>query len=157
MMRPANWQKVVRIPTKLLLGIAVLLLVPFATAQNNLGELLDAGAKKLSLEEFKEEIVQRITVGSMPTGGRIEVVYARSGMIQGAGSNREGAVVPSSPIMGEWTTDISGRVCTAMRIGGQPGATGPPLIMLPARCQYWFKYKDDYFLADSDSDRSAKV
>jgi hypothetical protein len=28
---------------------------------------------------------------------------------------------------------------------------------LPPRCQYWFKLGDVYFLADSDTDRRAKV
>jgi len=30
-------------------------------------------------------------------------------------------------------------------------------VILPFRCQYWFKYKDEYFIADSDSDPKAKV
>ena len=46
-------EKAVPLPTKLLLGLALLLLVPFAVAQNKLGELLDAGAKRLSAEEFR--------------------------------------------------------------------------------------------------------
>jgi Ni/Co efflux regulator RcnB len=36
----------------------------------------------------------------------------------------------------------------------QAGLSG---VNLPQRCQYWFKLGDAYFLADSDTDRRAKV
>lgn len=39
--------------------------------------------------------------------------------------------------------------------GGGGGYANP--VTLPARCQVWFKYADQYFLSDSDSDRSARV
>jgi hypothetical protein len=123
-------------------------------AQSNLGELLDAGAKKLSVDEFKEEVVQRVLVGPTPAGGTIEVLYARTGVIQGVGRYSD-VTARLAPISGEWTTDDSGRVCTAMRIGAVGGAIGG--VMLPARCQVWFKYRDQYFLSDSDTDRSVKV
>ena len=42
---------------------------------------------------------------------------------------------------------IGGRSCASFSIGR---------IMFPFRCEYWFKYKGDYFIADSE-DRSAKV
>jgi Ni/Co efflux regulator RcnB len=32
-----------------------------------------------------------------------------------------------------------------------------PALTLPPRCQVWFKYGDDYFIADSDSDRQVRV
>jgi hypothetical protein len=52
-------------PTRVLLGITILLWVPIAVAQSNLGELLDAGAKKLSPEEFREDVVQRMIAGPL--------------------------------------------------------------------------------------------
>jgi hypothetical protein len=145
-------EKAVPLPTKLLLGLALLLLVPFALAQNNLGELLDAGAKRLSAEEFRQEVTQHTLVGVIPSGGRIEAMYASSGMIQGVSGLYTG--VPQSdfrysgPIDGVWNIDDSGRTCTSMVIGR---------TFLPLRCQFWFKYKEDYFIADSDSDRNARV
>ena len=145
-------EKAVPLPTKLLLGLALLLLVPFALAQNNLGELLDAGAKRLSAEEFRQEVTQHSLVGVIPSGGRMEVMYASSGVIQGSSGLYTG--VPQSdfrysgPIDGVWNIDDSGRTCTSMVIGR---------TFLPLRCQFWFKYKGDYFIADSDSDRNARV
>ena len=145
-------EKAVPLPTKLLLGLALLLLVPFALAQNNLGELLDAGAKRLSAEEFRQEVTQHTLVGAIPSGGQMEVMYASSGVIQGRTSPFTG-VNPTrgdlvAPIDGVWNIDDSGRTCTSMVIGR---------TFLPLRCQFWFKYKEDYFLADSDSDRNARV
>ena len=37
-------------------------------------------------------------------------------------------------------------------------ASGSPVgTFLPFRCQFWFKYKEQYFLSDSDTDRQARV
>ena len=145
-------EKAVPLPTKLLLGLALLLLVPFAVAQNDLGELLDAGARKLSAEEFRQEVTQYILVGDVPAGGRMELMYASSGVIKGVSSLLtgvpQGAVTAGGQIDGVWNIDDSGRTCTSMVVGR---------TFLPLRCQFWFKYKQDYFIADSDSDRSARV
>ena len=141
--------------TKLQLVLSVLLWATSAMAQSNLGELLDAGAKKLSVEEFKEEVVQRVIVGPTLSGGILEVIYASNGVIQGLGSY--GAAANGSmnaSISGEWTIDDNGRICTSMRIGNAGGASGG---LLPTRCQFWFKYAEQYFLSDSDSDRRARV
>jgi hypothetical protein len=147
-------EKTVPLLTKLLLGLALLLLVPFAVAQNNLGELLDAGAKRLSAEEFRQEVVQRTIVGPTQSGGGMELIYASSGVIQGRGqltqerltTGTAGTILQS--IDGVWNIDDSGRTCTSIVIGR---------TFLPFRCQYWYKYKDDYFIADSDSDHRARV
>ena len=133
-------EKAVPTPTKLLLGLALLLLVPFAVAQNNLGELLDAGARKLSAEEFRQEVTQHVLLGVAPTGMRMEVMYGSSGVIQGSSSQYTDTRNPQSnvafgPIDGVWTVDDSGRTCTSVVIGR---------TFLPFRCQFWFKYKEDY-------------
>ena len=155
MPHPFNENKAVPLPARLLLALALLLLVPFAVAQNNLGELLDGGAKKVSGEEFRQDVVQRVVLGPLPSGATVELMYATSGVIQGrsvtAGSSAIAGgtgAAPVSPIDGVWNIDDSGRICTSMVI---------MRTFLPFRCQYWFKYKDDYFVADSDSDPKAKV
>lgn len=86
------------LPKKLLLWLALLVWVPFAVAQNNLGELLDAGARKLSADEFKQELVQRTLVGTGSAGTRMELMYANSGVIQGISDVGAGpANVPGIP------------------------------------------------------------
>jgi hypothetical protein len=145
-----------RLPTKLPLGFTLLLWAQLVVAQSNLGELLDAGGKKLSVEEFKEEVVQRVIVGPTASGGNLEVMYGHNGQIEGRGTylqSQSNLIAPD--ISGEWTTDDNGRVCTIMRIGGAYG--GLLRVQLPPRCQFWFKYADQYFFSDSDSDRSVRV
>jgi hypothetical protein len=136
-------------PTKLPLGMPLLLWASLAGAQSNLGELLDAGAKVLSAEEFRRDLVQRVIVGPMASGGSLEMMYLTDGTIQGVGrSPLIPFSQPNAPIFGQWKIDDKDRLCATMRIGEIP---------LAARCQYWFKYDLKYFLSDSDSDRSAKV
>ncbi len=148
------------IPTKLLLGLAFLFWDQLAVAQSNLGNLLDARAKLLSADEFKQELVQRLLVGPTASGANLEVIYTTNGMVQGTGSHTLAGVYPSAPINGEWKIDDNGRVCTSMRIsvtGSSGGVVDMGGTSLPARCQFWFKYGEQYFLSDSDSDRSARV
>jgi hypothetical protein len=138
---------------KLLLGPAFLLFTSFAAAQKNFGELLDAGGKKLSPEEFKEELVRRVIVGPTATGGNLELMYTARGTIQGRGNSPLIPDIQVAQFAGEWKVDNSGRVCTSMNAGsGTFGSAG-----LPFRCQFWFKLKEQYFLADSDTDRAARV
>ena len=144
-------QGTMTLSAKLRLGMVLVLWVPLAAAQSNLGELLDAGAKKLSVEEFKEELVQRVIVGPTPSGGgNLELMYANNGEIQGAG-NYPPTFSSLQPIRGAWTTDDNGRVCTSMQMGSAPQ------LVLPPRCQFWFKNAGQYFYSDSDSDRHARV
>jgi hypothetical protein len=141
-------ERTMTLSAKLRLGMVLLLWVPLAAAQRNLGELLDGGAKKLSVEEFKEELVQRTMVGPTPSGGgNLEIMYANNGVIQGLGSQPPFMNTPQ-PVRGEWKFDDSGKICTSMSI---------LTVNLPYRCQFWFNYAGQYFLSDSDSDRSARV
>ena len=80
---PFNEKKAVPLPTKVLVGLSLLLFAPFGVAQNSLGELLDGGATRVSGEEFKRDVVQRTLVGPTASGARLEFMYATSGAIQG--------------------------------------------------------------------------
>src|SRR5437867_961327 len=99
---------------KLPLGIALALWASLAGAQSNLGELLDAGGRMLSPEDFKRELVQRVVVGPTPTGGTLEVMYTTNGSIVGKGSHPsyvgQQRFRDESPIAGEWRMDDNGRV-----------------------------------------------
>jgi hypothetical protein len=129
--------------------LATILGVPLvagaAVAQQSLGEVLDAGGKRMSAKEFETEIVQRVVVGPAPTVGELELMYASNGQIAGRGKH------PGLPVgitvslgTGEWKLDDAGRVCSGWG-------------SLPNRCQYWYKLADKYYVSDSDLDRSAKV
>jgi hypothetical protein len=146
------------VPLRIMLSLAFALLswAPVVVAQSNLGALLDAGAKKLSAEEFKEELVQRIIVGPSLSGGNLEVMYTTTGAVAGVGSYAA-FNLSVAPISGEWTIDDNGRICTSMRMGTGGGASPGMGVTLPSRCQFWFKSAEQYFLSDSDSDRRARV
>ncbi|HZI82701.1 MAG TPA: hypothetical protein VFF44_02245 [Casimicrobiaceae bacterium] len=136
---------------------ALMLWLPLAMAQSNLGELLDAGAKRLSPDEFKEQVVQRVIVGPSATGGSLQVIYQPNGLMQGTGTAK-GTILQPATIFGEWTIDDNGRICASMQSsGGGGGGYGTQGVTLPRRCQTWFKLDSDYFISDSDSDRYARV
>jgi hypothetical protein len=146
------------------LVLGLLVWAPFVVAQSTLGELLDTGARKLSADEFKQELVQRVIVGPSPTRGSLEVIYTTNGQVAGLGRAPTGTSISSDElrIQGEWTIDGDARVCTSMRFSFPSGGwhvigAGGGVGYLPPRCQFWFKLGDTYFLSDSDSDRSAKV
>ena len=136
-------------------ALALLLGSAAAFAQSTLGELLDAGAKRLTAEEFRQEVVQRTIVGPSPTGGSVELVYTASGIVTGSGTAPyQQATLPlQTQIDGEWSFDDKERICTVVSILGYGRRGGN----LPPRCQYWFRLGDAYFFADSDADRYAKV
>jgi putative ABC transport system substrate-binding protein len=123
-----------------------LLVVP-AAAQQSLGTVLDAGAKRITAKEFETEIVQHVVVGPLPSGGEVEFMYTGQGKIAGTGTH---------PLFwhnlvsvgGEWKLDEAGRTCLTMYLGS---------TLLPSRCQYWYKLGDTYYVSDSDVDRSEKV
>ena len=119
-------------------------------AQTNLGELLDAGGKRVTGNDFRQDLVGRPIVGPAATGSTLEVVYLDSGQILGVGSNTmmQGRFAPHAnfDVRGSWKIDDPDRICASMSVGG---------VVLPARCQYWYRYDHQYFLSDSDSDRSA--
>jgi hypothetical protein len=141
------------------LVLVALFWLQLSSAQTTLGALLDAGAKSLSPEEFKQQLVQRMIVGPTPAGGTLEVMYTTNGVIQGDSRSR---IVPAaiegpwSSVNGEWKVDEQ-RICTSMRIGGGATSSAWGSVYLPFRCQYWYKLGDKYFFSDSDTDRSAKV
>src|SRR5215467_7266020 len=99
-------------PAATLLGVALLLCAPLALAQEKLGELLDAGAKVLPPEQFKEELVQHLLAGPTASGVALEVVYTGKGLVQGSATGL-GVMGPATggpvPVNGEWKTDENGR------------------------------------------------
>lgn len=123
-----------------------------ASAQTNLGELLDAGATKMSTNEFRRDLVDKVLVGPGPSGNALELVYLNDGQIQGVGANTMmgGEFAPNVQygVRGSWTVQDTAKICASMWIGR---------VTLPAHCQYWYSFDGRYYQSDSDSDRSARV
>jgi hypothetical protein len=151
--RQHPWERVARTActvTRALAAVVVSLVAANAAfAQTNLGELLDAGARKLSSAQFEQEVVGQAIAGATPTGTRLELLYIRDGRIAGVafqtirgGATGGGA---SYAINGLWKADDTQRICTRIRLD------------LPEDCQFWFRHGDLYFLSDTDWDRQARV
>jgi hypothetical protein len=138
---------------RLLLGFAVLSAGTHAFAQTRLGELLDAGAKPVSAEEFQKEVVQLPLYGPLDSGVNMEMVYTSSGALEGAGApGRFGYVAETFQVRGTWKIGDKDAVCAALVLEG-------PTIRAnyPPRCRFWFKLDDRYYVSDSASDRRARV
>jgi len=141
---------------KLLAGLGIVLAPGISGAQSTLGELLDAGAKKITPTEFKRDVIQRTLVGPTNTGAPLEVMYVANGSIAGMGGNpldTAGSYRQNVPVSGAWMIDETERICTAMQVAPPQGG----VTTLPQRCQYWFKMGDAYYISDSETDRHAKV
>jgi hypothetical protein len=139
---------------RLPLGLCVLLASTQAIAQTRLGELLDAGAKRLSAEEFRQQIVQRPLQARLDSGMSAELLFASNGSLEGAGSGGPYSYAAewAVQVRGTWAFGDDGTVCTTVMLEG-------PTIRanFPRRCRYWFRLGNRYYVADSASDRSARI
>ena len=140
--------------TTVTLGLATLVASTLATAQSRLGELLDAGAQRLTVERFQKEIVQRTLQGPLEPGVNVEVVYTSQGTVEGAGSG--GAFSYSAEwavqVRGTWSVGENDSICVTFVLDG-------PTIRASyrRRCQFWFSQGARYFVTESTSDRAARV
>lgn len=140
--------------------------MPLQSEFDNLGQLLAAGGKLVSPQQFKDEVVQRVSVGILASGATVEVIHTTSGTVAGSllyGGDRQFNTVGSQsgrglgtpqnwPVSGTWTIDDSERICVTLQIYNSQSSS-----ILPKRCQFWFKLGDRYYVSDSDEDRSAKL
>jgi hypothetical protein len=141
----------------LFVACAVALPAQPASGQTTLGELLDAGAAPLSVEDFKREVVQQILVGRTGGGAELELMYAENGSIVGHGTppTNVSAVATQRSLTGQWSAGSEGKICTVILFQEQHVMRSP--APSAPRCQYWFKLGDAYYISDSDTDRRAKV
>jgi len=142
--------------SKAMLILAAWSLPASGLAQNTLGDVIDAGGTLLTSDEFRAEVVQRLIRGDTGIGVGIVIVFTSNGQIHGISSSSrfQGyGLGTGATIDGEWRIDDAGRICSTMRVDN---ARNKGTVM-PARCQYWFKLGESYFLSDSDSDRRVKV
>ena len=139
-----NWRKLVLVAIFAGLGSNT------AFAQSTLGELLDAGAVKLS----KQEVLATVTganVSGPRAGGTTEADYKADGTYSGSYEGAPGArgAAKGGGFFGKWTVDDSGKLCTE-----GSGGSGKPT----ASCAYYFRSGEQLYAAfGSDSDRSAVV
>ena len=117
-----------------------------ALAQATLGELLDAGARKLAGDGFRTEIVDAAVSGPSRSGGSVEFVYRGDGRFSGRVAPADGR---GAGVVGTWAIDANGRVCVDFALVATDRTS--------SSCGYFFKLGETFFASESDSDRSAAV
>ena len=117
-----------------------------AFAQATLGELLDAGGKKLAKDEVTSTVSGKTVTGVNALGGETRIDYNTDGAMVGSGKNPQGRG-REYPISGKWWVEENGKWCTDFRTPAGPNST----------CAYLFKSGDEYFVSGSTSDRSVRV
>ena len=139
-----------------LVGIAAVasvaaLVAATADAQTRLGELLEAGGKRVSTEEFRRDVVQQVVVGPLEAGIGAEIVFTARGTLEGTGSFGRSAAAEAMEVRGTWSFGQNGTVCVAVVLDG-------PTIRAnyPSRCHAWYRLGERYYAADS-SDRGARL
>lgn len=126
--------------------IALGLVANLASAQSNLGELLDKGAKKMLKEDYAAMAPFRVQYLWPQGGGEGDLVYKADGTL--AGTEYHWPSSSQSPAVGSWTVDDGGKWCIKKTMAAWKANTDV--------CWYSFRLGDDFFGGLSD-DRTAKV
>jgi hypothetical protein len=119
-----------------------------ALAQTNLGELLDAGGKKLSRQEAEAALTGATLSGETQNGSVFQSDYKADGTYSGSFTSPQNK--RNGTTFGKWTVDDAGKVCidgTIRLYENQP----------QKGCLFYFKNGDQYYISTSDSDRGASV
>jgi len=116
-----------------------------AVAQTTVGEVLDAGGKKLTKEEVVTLVAGANVSGPTTGGGQFQSDYKADGTLTGTmqTTNMKGGAR-----FGKWTVEDTGMLCTEITttIVKSSGAREDKT------CAYWFRLSDKYFVAlDSDA------
>ena len=115
-----------------------------ALAQTTLGELLDSGGRKLSREEVMATVGGGNFGGPTKDGGQFLANYKADGSLSGFGRSPQGN---TGPVNGTWAVDDSGKMCASYSVGGRRASD----------CAFVYKGGLDYYVCDSDADKSAPV
>jgi hypothetical protein len=118
-----------------------------ALAQNTLGEVLDAGGKKLTKEEIVAAVAGANISGPTQAGGSMQADYKSDGTFSGSQQTTAGK---GRGRFGTWTVDDSGMYCTEITVTGA-------ITQSDKSCGYLFKLGDQYFIAVGSDDRGARV
>ena len=120
-----------------------------ASAQSTIGEVLDAGGKKLTKDEVVAAIVGGNVSGPTQSGGDLQIDFKADGTLAGnlvaaQGTRRNGGMY------GKWTIDDSGKLCTDLTTS----RNGTKQVQ---NCSFLFKVRDQYFVAFDNDDRATRV
>ena len=132
---------------RLLVSIGCIFSLGVASAQGNLGELLDLGAQKITKAEHLASL-PATSYSVWPDGKGEEVLtYFPDGKI--SGTEKQYAIGATSGATGKWTMTPSGKICTSVRFTSWPGTH--------EECRFLFRLGNDVYISMSESARAAPV
>jgi hypothetical protein len=136
-----------RITSFLLLGLMIG--AGSAQAQNALGELLDTGATALTKAELMSILPGAVVRGLGFHGPDMRVNYKDDGSLSGNFRLMSGQAAGwQFGVFGKWNVDDTGKVCSEFLTTYSERTTS---------CDYFFKQGEQYFAAQSSTDKSAPV
>ena len=140
-----NWQQ------SLLVAISAVLSSNAALAQSTVGDLLDAGAVKLSKADIMATIVGANVSGPTQAGGINQTDFKSDGTYTGAYQGSPGAGRgQSGGYFGKWTLSDEGKFCLE-------GSAGPA-ARANSSCLFYFRLGDQLYVAvDADAGRTSAV
>ena len=134
------------------IGLAVLLAIlsgfiaGSAQAQNSLGEAIDAGAKIVSKEDLMALLPGASASGMTGSGVSYRFDYQADASLSGSFRWTDGRTYG---LTGKWSVNDKGQLCADY--------VSHPGNQRSTSCYFHFKLRDQYFLTESDSDRSVRL
>jgi len=119
-----------------------------ALAQSTLGELLDAGGKRMAAADVASALSGASVDGPTKPGGMLRADFKADGSFSGTVQGPSGG--KPTGIVGTWAVDANGKLCTEFTLTAT--ATG---MRKDSSCGYYFKNGDQYYVTESGTDRSA--
>jgi hypothetical protein len=134
------------------------------SAPKTLGDLLDAGATKLSKQQVLDALNGATVSGARPDGGTFQALYKADGTYAGSFQGRPGAIGfgASGGLFGKWAVEDNGKFCTEhglfldTTVGQLPPGSASPGDR-DSNCGFIFRMGDEFYACASESNRSAPV
>lgn len=132
---------------KMISFASALLLTSSAFAQSTLGEVLDAGGRKLSVTEVKTLLTGASVSGPGANGTKLNLELSENGKASGYLT-----LISPQPmtigLSGSWKVEEDGKVCSDLTFTNGRTANN---------CGYYFQAGENYFGSTSENDRSIAV
>lgn len=117
-----------------------------AIAQENLGQLLDEGAKRLSGPELRAALVGATVIGPTPTGTQSQIEIKPDGKASGTIATTRGII----RVNGTWDITDDGKLCVKYQFTvAHTGMSIPDY----EGCGFYFIDGEHYFVSSSDTNR----
>ena len=133
---------------RMVICLSVVGLLGSTHAQENLGELLDKGAKKVSKDEWNALLPVNVSQIWLSKNGAIALTYKADASHSGNAHHFPSGT--SSGVYGTWKVDENGKICIDEKFSNSNWRPD-------GFCFFLFQLDGQPFISDSDSDRSARI